>query len=87
MRYSEQFIKDFGKFYLNKAAVTRRNAGLSGMQHDGGASIMEREWELFLTGFNRQPLPERFDKHIQEFEREQDPEYVEYLRLQEKFGT
>ena len=71
---------------VHQVAQQMRDAGY-GTQHDNGASMAERHLSAWLDGvqFARTGKTLMYDHFLTAYAREQDPEYQEYLRLQEKF--
>lgn len=74
--------------------VKRRRdiAGFNGAHHDGGAGELEMQLRFFEHGIryvnsNCQRMPSEWADMVKQAERETDPEYQEYLRLQRKFGV
>ena len=79
-----------------KAQQMRTDAAYGGEHGDGGASRLEKELEFFTLGFKAyaDTVPDKnyLDMFIdvpifwQSYFYRQDPEYVEYIRLKNKFG-
>lgn len=66
---------------LKEAERRRTSAGFSGARDDGGAGILEAQVRFYRSGQAGVMPPE-----WQEYEKQLDPEYEEYLRLVKKFG-
>jgi hypothetical protein len=66
---------------LNAAHSAREGAGYGGRWDDGGASHMEDQVKFYRYGQQSIVPPE-----WKEYEKLLDPEYQEYVRLQQKFG-
>jgi len=70
---------------LAEARKVREDAGYGGRMDDGGASKLEDQVNYYRYGMTR-TLPPDWGTFAEQVEREEDPEYAEYLRLQKKFG-
>lgn len=66
---------------LKDAENKRLDAGYGGHMHDGGASQIEAEVKFYQYG-----LAGRIPPEWEKYEKQLDPEWVEYLRLKKKFG-
>jgi hypothetical protein len=78
-------VRKLASVVRNEANSLEMNAGMSGLHHDGGAGrllAMLGAWQDGLA----QKVPEEFKVFVNQIEREEDPEYPDYLRLKEKFG-
>lgn len=75
----------FLDFLMKKAHEKRENAAYSGSMSDNGASVLEKEVEVYRAALERR-TPECWEQYLREFNRLHDPEYQTYLRLQQKFG-
>jgi len=69
---------------VKEIAQRRENAGYSGSMGDDGAGALQDELTAFKAGLYGE-LPEFLKEHYQEVQRNLDPEYAEYKRLQKKF--
>ena len=67
-----------------EAERVRENAAYSGDRGDGGAERMLHGVNTFRCGMNRR-VPEEWRKHLNQMQREADPEFAEYQRLKAKF--
>ena len=67
-----------------KADTNRHNAGAGGEWHDGGASAMIREIQMFEDGMNG-IVPQTWIEYVKEVRNETDPEWKEFQRLRNKF--
>lgn len=76
---------------IRKDAEKRRNdAGLAGEMGDGGAWQLEHDVMMFQCGmefFKDGTIPQSWKGYIYNIRRDKDPEYEEFKRLAEKFGT
>lgn len=70
---------------LQAAADARDSAGYSGSFGDGGASILETQVKFYRYGMEG-IIPPGWRQYQNQVEKEADPEYKEYLRLQNKFN-
>lgn len=70
--------------YKAKAADARETAAHNGEWNDGGESRMLELLQAFNDGRNG-TVPSFLRPFIKQAEREQDPEYAQYLRLKAKF--
>lgn len=84
-RPSEDRLRAVAERLLKKAALAKADAGYSGSWSDGGASRIEAEVACFLAGLDKR-LPPGWEAEAKAAEREADPEFAEYRRLQRKFG-
>jgi hypothetical protein len=64
-----------------EAKNRRESAGYNGRMDDGGASVLEAQVRFYKLG-----MEGKFPDEWQEFEKQLDPEYQEYIRLRRKFG-
>ena len=84
----QKLVKYIETTVLQSAKQTRDDAGYAGRYDDGGASIKENNLKYWLMGINGQ-IPDGYSTMVRAYNRQQlidnDPEYREYLRLQEKF--
>ena len=71
--------------YRQHAKKVALDAGYSGAMNDGGASFMEAKAQAFEDGWNHK-VPDFLVEACEQIQREANPEYAEYLRLQQKFG-
>lgn len=83
----KKLVKYIETTVLQSAKQTREDARYDG-RYDAGASIKENNLKYWLSGINGQ-IPDDYSKLVENYNRRQlidnDPEYREYLRLQEKF--
>ncbi|KKM70268.1 hypothetical protein LCGC14_1442400 [marine sediment metagenome] len=84
MKISEVDIKAVMKKIRAKADSDRLDAGMSGQWHDGGASALIREVEMFEDGMNG-VVPQTWIEYAKEIRNEADPEWEEFQRLKNKF--
>lgn len=80
-------INDFKQYVKNHYECKKSDAGYGGEHHDGGyreAMAIISANELGLEGLDLTHV-KGFQSLIPEFNMQKDPEYAEYLRLQEKF--
>lgn len=73
---------------LNANAIERKNdAALAGSWDDGGASKMLTEFDFWLDGVNFALTGNttKYKNIINQHNRENDPEYQQYLELKKKF--
>lgn len=84
----EQIIQEIMKSVTTSAHNVRRDAGYGGRMDDGGAANMEERLKYWLDGINFAETGHTivYQSTLQRIEKEADPEYVEFKRLQEKFG-
>ena len=84
----EQIIREITKSVTTSAANVRMDAGYSGRMDDGGASQMEERLKYWLDGvnFSGTGVTSVYASILKRVEEESDPEYLEFKRLQEKFG-
>lgn len=73
-------------YILQYAQMKRSDAGYSGAQDDFGARAVEAQVEVFIAGVIERKLPNTWKQYGDMLAKSFDPEYLEYLRLQEKFG-
>lgn len=59
-------------------------AAMSGAAGDGGASRMRDKLRYWTAGL-RNEVPDEYQEIVRQFEKEQDPEYAQYLKLKKKF--
>lgn len=71
--------------YREAAKTQRINAGYAGEWGDRGAGVMEQVADAYEAGLNG-IIPAFLTGYVAEVERQKDPEYAEFLRLQSKFG-
>ena len=77
-------INEFLEFLRRKATKLQDDAGYNGRHDDGGASHIRDMIDVYIAGMSQQ-LPENWKRYYEEFQKEGDPEYQEYLRLKNKF--
>lgn len=84
----KKLVKYIETTVLQSAKQTREAAGYDGRYDDGGASVKENNLKYWLSGINGQ-IPDAYSRLVENYKRQQlidnDHEYREYLRLQEKF--
>jgi len=73
-------------FMKARAAKLRDDAGHSGSMTDGGAHALEEQIAVWQAGLQGK-LPQAWWAALEELERQEDPEYAEYLRLKKKFES
>lgn len=69
---------------LEDAAQKALNAGYSGEKHDGGASRIVDQVEMFVHGWFKL-IPREWGLILSRLKAQKDPEWVEYQRLKNKF--
>lgn len=79
-----QTMKQFLEHLLVTAQDKRDSAGFGGAMHDGGASQLEGEIEIYLAGLTSS-VPTAWQRFEKEFNRKTDPQYELYLQLKQKF--
>lgn len=84
MKISEVDINAVTKKVRASADSRRLDAGMGGHHHDGGASAMIREVEMFEDGMNG-IVPQTWIEYAKEIRNEADPEWEEFKRLKAKF--
>lgn len=72
------------EFVLAKAQSKGIDAGYNGAMNDGGQGALEREVEAYVAALAC-TAPKCWDEYVKEFNRLNDPEYSEFLRLSKKF--
>lgn len=70
---------------LKDADKREMNAGFSGSHSDGGSSRLRDQVNFYKDGMNGD-IPTVWKEYVNEYVRNTDPEYPEYVRLKEKFG-
>lgn len=84
MKISEVDINAVMKKVRAQADSKRLDAGMGGHHHDGGASAMLREAEMFEDGMNG-IVPQTWIEYAKEIRNEADPEWEKYQQLKNKF--
>ena len=83
----KKLVKYIETTVLQSAKQTREDARYDG-RYDAGALIKENNLKYWLSGINGQ-IPDAYSTLVENYKRQQlidnDHEYREYLRLQEKF--
>ena len=69
---------------ITDANKREMNAGYSGSHSDGGASRLRDQVNFYKLGMNRE-VPTEWTEYVNEYVKNSDPEYSEYVRLKEKF--
>lgn len=84
----QEIINEIKKSVTESASKARDDAGFSGSWGDGGAHQMEEKLKWWLDGIQFAESGETsvYGAMIKRIEEESDPEFVEFKRLQEKFG-
>ena len=77
-------VLDITERVVIRAAEAALDAGFSGAHHDGGARALIERLKAWCDGLDGQ-LPDDFQQDCVAIQKEEDPEYEEYLRLQKKF--
>jgi hypothetical protein len=85
MDYINSLLNKIFDVILREAHDARESAGYSGSYGDGGASRLEEQVKFYKYGMIK-ALPPEWDKYHDQARNEADPEYKEYLRLQNKFN-
>ena len=83
-KMDDDFLKRFDTFILKVVKSKRDNAAYGGAHHDGGSGALESTWNSYIAGYRKQAFP--ISTFHKDFEKQIDPEYVEYIRLKKKFG-
>lgn len=85
---NEDLMKFIVEPVTTNARKVREDAGYAGSWNDGGAAEMLRQLHFFQCGVGG-VVPDNYKNIAREFDRLQlekvDPEYQQFLRLQEKF--
>ncbi len=84
MKISEVDIEVVLNRILSAAEKKRLDAGMGGAYHDGGASEMERQVEIFRCGMEG-VIPQMWIGYAKEVKNAADPEWEEFQRLRNKF--
>ena len=84
MKISEVDIEVVLKKIRAKADSDRLDAGMGGHHHDGGASALIRQVEMFEDGMNG-IVPQTWIEYAKEIRNEADPEWDDFQRLKAKF--
>lgn len=84
----QQVVSRIEAAVKTSAHNARENAAYAGSFGDGGASQMEDKLKYWLDGirFAQTGETESYKSMVEQFKREQDPEYQTWLKLNEKFG-
>lgn len=84
----QDIINEIKKSVTASAENVRMDAGYGGRMDDGGAANMEERLRYWLDGIAFAETGKTFvyQSTLQCIEKESDPEYLEFKRLQEKFG-
>ena len=83
MKISEVDINAVMKKVRAEAESRKDDAGRGGYHHDGGASAMIREVEMFEDGMNG-IVPQTWIEYAKEIRNEADPEWDDFQRLKAK---
>ena len=70
---------------ITDAKIRRDTIAYSGGWGDGGSQLLLDQVKFFKYGRDK-VFPPEWQTYLDQVTREQDPEYVEYQRLQKKFG-
>lgn len=62
------------------------SAAYSGARHDGGSEKMRAVLKAWQDGLNNR-IPEAYKHYETEYAKQNDTEYSEFLRLQDKFNN
>jgi hypothetical protein len=83
----EELVKYVRSVVTKKAHELRENAAFGGEHGDGGAHLLESKLAHWIDGieFAKTGKTLVFGYLIEQFDRERDPEYAEYLRLKNIF--
>lgn len=83
-----QLVRQIEAAVKKSAHSARENAAYAGSFGDGGASQMEDKLRYWLDGIKFAQTGETttYKSMVDQFKREQDPEYQTWLKLKEKFG-
>jgi hypothetical protein len=84
---SSKIISKIKRTVELQAVNRKKDAAWSGQHDDGGASESLLKLEAWLDGiaFAQTGKTEVYGELVNQIEIEEDPEYIEYLRLQKKF--
>lgn len=85
---TQQLIAKIESAVKTSAHNARENAAYGGSMGDGGAHHMEDKLKHWLDGikFAQTGVTETYKSMVEQFKREQDPDYQTWLTLNEKFG-
>ena len=79
-------INEIVALILKDADKRESDAGMGGYSHDGGASKLREQVNFYLIGL-REGFPDCWLNYKEQFEKEIDPEYAQYLKLKKKFES
>lgn len=77
-------MDDFLNWLEKRAEQLRLDAGFGGSHSDGGAKVLQDQVTIYRHA-RAGEMPPLWMKLWNEYDRDRDPEYAEYLRLQKKF--
>lgn len=80
----KQLVNKLFKYIKNLADDKELDAGMGGFHHDGGASRLRSEVQFYQMGMNK-VIPPQWKDYVKDIVRKDDPEYVKYLELKQKF--
>lgn len=85
MDYIHSLLNKIFDLIQREAHSARESAGHNGGWDDGGASRLEDQVRFYRYGME-DIIPPEWKRYQNQVEKEADPEYKEYLRLQNKFN-
>jgi hypothetical protein len=73
--------------YLQQTAKDMRSdTRTSAPQREINARVLENEIAAYRAGMTL-TVPQSWERHYQHFNNSRDPEYADFIRLQQKFGA
>lgn len=84
MNLSAVQIANFIHYLENIATSVEYSAGMNGSIHDGGAREIRNQIEAYRAGLHN-IIPDIWQSYWKTHNKEQDPEYNQYLELKKKF--
>ena len=79
-------IEKFLKYLADEAKAEKRNAEFSGSWGDGGCNSTMTSIMIYRAG-QKGTIPDAWKKDYIEFNKINDPDFAEYVRLNKKFGN
>ena len=76
MKMTEELLNKITPKVKANAEEARLYADQAGSFHDGGASTIEGNLEIYIKGFNKE-IPGDWEEFIKEIQKEQDPEFAD----------
>ena len=89
MLTQQEQIKLITQVIEDSAKSSRESAGFSGSWGDNGAAMMEAYLVYWLDGVNfaTTGITKQYGHILDKYERENDPDYQQYLALKKKFES